>query len=172
MSNKSNQTDNAKSASETAAKAASEQTSLQGGAAQEVTTARATPSTAPKATNPSGRGATNNGEVADQAAADKAAEDAKAEELSANAGGTLRANAEPEALAVGANNPADGTPIKQSTNDVTRPDATKGPLHNPGVVVDASMDDPSPTTAVAPGSVLSATASTKRDMTDPSRKHD
>lgn len=131
-------------------------------------------STAPKAQTES-RGTSNTGDVADQEAADKAAADAKAEELSANAGGaggTMRVNAAPGTLKAGANNPADGTPIEQPTNDVTRPDATKGPLHNPGVVVTPDMEDPSPTTAVAPGTVLSATSSTKRDMTDPSRKHD
>ncbi len=139
-------------------------------------------------TNPNGRGASNSGEVGDQESADKTAADAKKAEKDADlpeesdgrgrmaqtpiqpAGATPAApGAAPAAGAVlqtGGNNPQDGTPIVKPTGDVTRPDATKGPLHNPGVVVEAGRADPSPTTVVAP----SMAASAKRDMTDPSRK--
>jgi hypothetical protein len=113
---------------------------------------------------------------ADQAAADKAAADAKVNETAANAGGaggSMRTGAAPGTLAAGQNNPSDGEPIAVPTGDLTRPDATKGPLHNPGVVVEPGMDDPSPTTAVAPGTVLGAAGpgSMQRDPTEPSRKH-
>lgn len=118
--------------------------------------------------------------VADQASADKAALDAKDTEKEVNATGGVKdgrntragtpTGPEPGTLAAGDNNPQDGTPIVQPTGDVTRPDATKGPLHNPGVVVEPGTKDPSPTTVVAAGSVDQGHP--KRNPTDPSRLHD
>lgn len=113
--------------------------------------------------------------VADQQSADQTAADAKEAEKNGDPttnlkdGRSLRTGTptgpKPNSINAGDNNPQDGTPIVQPTNDLTRPDATKGPLHNPGVVVEAGRADPSPSTVVPDDMLL------KRDPTDPSRVH-
>lgn len=112
---------------------------------------------------PDGRASAAGG-VGDQESADKMAERAK-EKDSDPSQANKRFGGSGQ---VSGTNPQDGTAITQPTNDMTRPDATKGPLHNPGVVVEAGQEDPSPATRMGEGAVLDSGA--KRDLTDPSRR--
>lgn len=112
---------------------------------------------------PDGRASAAGG-VGDQESADKMAEKAKEQDSDpANANKRFGGSGQ-----VGRTNPQDGTPIAQPTGDFTRPDATKGPLHNPGVVVEPGQEDPSPATRMGEGAVLSG--GTRRDLSDPSRR--